>query len=241
MSLHLDDPDLIRHLDSALEPQDRIALQNHLDTCEVCASKLRLIDRRSRRLEQLLVAGDPPVPPFKRIPDARFRVTRPIAAAAAMTILIGASIVVSPVRAWIVEQSRVVWTLVTRAGHDTEPAAQSSDSTRATASVTFKPVRRSFVIRIARRQTAGSVTVETGAVTEVTALVLGGGNAEDMLVLPDGLLVRNSNQSVASYQVTVPASLDTITVEVDGRLLVTLAPRGAPSRWTSGLQAADPP
>ena len=85
------------------------------------------------------------------------------------------------------------------------------------------------------------MTVETSDGRDVTAVVVDGGDTEDLLVLPDGLLVRNSDESVASYRVTIPASLETVRVEVEGRVVVTLSPRGGQSRWTGRLGGSDPP
>jgi hypothetical protein len=79
------------------------------------------------------------------------------------------------------------------------------------------------------------VTVETADVEEVTAVVLGGTEREDVQVMPDGLRVHNATTSTARYRFTVPSRLREIFIDVAGDTVARLTPAETTSTWTVEL------
>jgi predicted anti-sigma-YlaC factor YlaD len=238
MTAHLQDATLVRQLDGALEDDEIAIVPLHLASCGACAERLATLGRRFERLGELLAATDVPVPTTALRAPRRFVPQRAGAAAAVVLAFATGVVAVRPARAWIVERSVELWTLVT-GGAEAAPAVDEGPAapTATAAAVSFTPSGQQFLIRVTGYQLAGTVTVETAAVSEVTAEVRGGGETEDIVVLPDGLRIVNAGQSTADYHVLVPATLREITVEVAGRVAARLEPSGALSTWTVLLRA----
>jgi len=169
----------------------------------------------------------------------RFAPSRAIAVAAVVLLLLASGILaVRPARAWIVERTLELWTLMTGGMDDLVAPDDEAVAPSATAtSVSFAPSGDHFLIQVSGYQQAGTVTVETAEVSEVTAEVRGGAATEDLVVLPDGLRIVNTMQSAANYHVVLPATLDEITVVVAGHVAANFRPRGALSSWTVLLKA----
>jgi hypothetical protein len=236
MTAHLEDATLVQYLDAAIAGEEREAAARHLATCGACADRLAVVQRRTARLAELLAATDVPVS------DTLLRTPRrpvPVPALAAAVVLMAATAAatVQPVRAWVVERSLAVWTLVTGGSeaHGAASAERPADPA-ATASVSFVPSGRTFFVQVAVHQRVGTVTVVSEAGSAVTAEVRGGG-PEQLVVLPDGLRIDNTDASSADYTVIVPATLREVSVAVAGRVVVRLTPGGAASAWTVPLGA----
>jgi anti-sigma factor RsiW len=239
MTVHLEDGTLVRQLDGALEEDEISVVPAHLASCGPCANRLATLGRRSQRLNQLLAATDVPVPSMTLRTSRWFVPSRAVAVAAVVLLLLASAIIaVRPARAWIVERSLELWTLMT-GGTDEVPAPddQVGTTSASATAVSFTPSGDHFLIRVSGYQQAGVVTVETAAVSQVTAEVRGGAATEDLVVLPDGLRIVNTIQSAADYHVLLPATLGEITVEVAGHVAANFRPRGALSSWTVLLKA----
>ncbi len=238
MRAHLEDATLVRYLDAAIEDDEREAVARHLATCDACADRLATFRRRSARLGELLQATDVPVSDTALRAPRRFAASPALAAAAVVLMVASVAVAVQPVRAWIVERSLQVWTLVTGDSEEIVAADETPTAEPATtASVSFAPSGPRFFIRVAGNQRTGTVTVGAGGASAVTAAVRGGSAMEQLVVLPDGLRIVNTDESTADYEVIVPATLSVITVEVAGRVVARFTPGGRASTWTVPLGA----
>lgn len=237
MTAHLEDGTLVRQLGGALEHDEVTGVPLHLASCSACADRLALIDRRFERLRALLAATDSPVPATPLRATRRSTSARTLAAAAVVLLLASAAVAASPARAWIVERSVELWTMVTGSGDAIVDGAAPASTDRM-AAVSFTPTGPRFLIRVAGYQAQGTITVETARVSHVTAEVRGGSAIEDLVVLPEGLHIVNGEESTADYHLVVPATLLEITVEVAGGIAARLEPGGAASSWSVSLQSA---
>jgi hypothetical protein len=200
-----------------------------------------LVSARARRLSTLLRAADPPVPPLafpsERIARARRRRAAVRWRAAAAVVLVAAGALgVRPVRAWIAQAARAVWTATVGRGEAHGPAASPP---AAGGAVSFTPSAGPFVVRVVRPQAGGTLTIETVAADSVTAEVFGGHGGAELVVLPDGLRIVNDSAAGASFVVRVPARLTRIEVALAGRDTRVLVPPPArgPGRWVVDLGA----
>jgi len=130
-----------------------------------------LVYARARRLSSLLRDADPPVPaitfPAERIARAtRHRSVVRWRAAAAIVLVAAGAVGVKPVRAWIAQAARTVWTAA--AGRRTSRSAEPAPPAGAGA-VTFVPAAGSFTVRVAHRQAGGTLTIETTVGAAATA------------------------------------------------------------------------
>jgi len=201
-----------------------------------------LVYARTRRLSRLLRDTDPPVPaivfPAERIARAtRHRSVVRWRAAAAIVLVAAGAFGVRPVRAWIVQAARSVWTAAVggRGSRGPEVMPPATEGT-----VTFKPAAGSFVVRVVRPQAGGTLTIETTTGKAASAALTGGRGEAELVVLPDGLRIVNDSLSSASYLVKVPAGLARIEVGIAGRVTRVLVPpaSGALARWVVDLRAA---
>lgn len=236
MRNHLADGELVRHLDGAGDTVERLAVAGHLEVCAECAERLGVIERKSARLDLLLAATRPEVPHLPTPRPARWPRSGLIAAGIALVVLVGTLVTVRPVRAWLVERTLALWTAVRGPDQELPPSAPESAEAvpvrPTTAAVEFVPTGDTFTVRFASRQQLGELVLVTGPVTRATALVVDGTERESVLVVPDGILVRNAAASRASYRITVPAAIDSVRIQVADELLASFAPGGADSSWT---------
>ena len=77
-----------------------------------------------------------------------------------------------------------------------------------------------FTVEVARAQSTGSVLIEWGDEAEVTAQ----SGAAELVVLPDGLLVRNGASDNGDIRLSVPAAVSVVRVIVAGREVVVRRP-----------------
>jgi len=238
MTVHLEDDTLVRQIDGALEEEEISIVPLHLESCGPCADRLATLGRRLERLHELLTVTDAPVPTMTLGTSRRFAPSRAIAIAAVVLLVLGSAVIaVRPARAWIVERTLELWTLMTGGADEVVPRDDEAVAPLAPATaVSFAPSGDHFLIQVSGYQHAGTVTVETAAVPEVTAEVRGGAATEDLVVLPDGLRIVNTIESAADYRILLPATLGEITVEIAGHVAATLQPRGALSSWTVPLK-----
>jgi len=202
--------------------------------------------RRGERLSALLAAADPPprslAYPADRIARAQRRAAllRRVRIAAAAALFL-AAVGVPPVRAWIAQSVRAVWTRVAGGPPAAPEPAPPAPAPTALGSVTFAPPAGRFTLRIAEHQAAGTLTVELTADSTAEASITGGGDAADLLVLPDGLRIANHPASTAAYVVRLPARLGQIDVQIGRDALRSLRPDGATRRWVLDLRASESP
>jgi hypothetical protein len=194
-----------------------------------------LVRRRRERLRALLAATDPPLPalafPAERIArSARRHAVRRWRAAAAIALVALSAVVVRPVRAWIVGAARGLWsaavgTVATRAAPRGDVVAPGAGS------VSFTPPAGAFLLQVACRQRAGTLTIETVAGDSATAAASGGHGAAELVVLPRGLRIVNDSGGTASFFVRLPASLAQVEVRVGEEAPQAMTPAAAGQRW----------
>jgi len=94
-------------------------------------------------------------------------------------------------------------------GIDAGPAPSASPAT-----IAFVPQAAELTIRFDSVQASGTVTLLADSGRQVSASITGGAADEGFVVLPDGLRIRNSGASVATYRVSVPTSIGRVRVHV---------------------------
>lgn len=240
-ALHPDDGGLVRYLDRACEPDEHGAIAEHLAVCAACTGQIEVLSRRSAALSALLRVADPPVPAAVRSPRParRFRLARwtgswPLRIAATVTLLAATAAGVSPVRAWITERSRLLWTLITT-GRPAAPDTPSQASIQADGSVSFQPATDVLVVQLAGRQAAGTLVIEGGLDSNASITVSGGSTGENLIVLPSGVRIVNSAASRATYQIRLSAGISQVLVEIGGEPAVRFQPIRPSDRWSVDL------
>ena len=197
-----------------------------------------LLGRRAERLRALLREADPPVPPIafpaERIARAaRRRTVVRWRVAAAIALFAVAAVGVRPVRAWILQAARVLWSAAAGAPH-TAPAPPRAPGA---STVTFTPLSPVFALRVAQAQSSGTLTVETTPAAAASASAGGGQGGAELVVLPDGLRIVNDSGSAASYRVRLPATVARIEVGIGRASPRVLTPHGPGARWVLDLRA----
>ena len=198
-----------------------------------------LLIRRARRLSALLREADHPVPqiafPVERIARAaRHRTIVRWRAAAAIALFAVAVVGVHPVRAWILQAARVLWSAASGAPR---PAAPPVARVAGASTVTFSPPSAVFVLRVAQAQSGGTLTIETTSASSASASAGGGQGSAELVVLPDGLRIVNDPASAVSYVVRLPATVARIEVGVGAAAPQVLLSTGPGGRWVLDLRA----
>jgi hypothetical protein len=237
---HLDDDVLVRRLDGELDPGEPQAVEAHLATCLRCRGEYDELAQLSRRFSDAvpLVDAAPAwdsTRPARRFRPAPHRFGSPVwRAAAALAFVAGLALAITPVRAWIAERLGI---------RPDGPAAESAppDASAPAAipapsdiRIAFVPTGERFTIRVADRQATGALILSVAPSDTASGEILGTGGA-DLLVLPDGLGIRNAGTSTADYRVLVPRNLTRVVVVIGDRVLW----QGSPDALTSGVLAID--
>ena len=225
---HLDDGALVRRLDGELESAEARAVEAHLAACDRCRGELDAIAALSTRLSDALpLVDDPPVLPLLRSRPASPWHAAPIwRAAAAIAFVAGLALAITPVRAWIAE--RLGLGAERPAVETAAPAGPAEPATATGVRVTFVPTGERFRVLLTAPQRSGALRLETAPGDTASGEILGPDDA-DLLVLPDGLGIRNTAFSTADYRVVVPRVLAEIEVRVAGRVVW----RGSPAELST--------
>lgn len=228
---HLDEGALLRRLDGELEVDEATEVEAHIALCPRCRGELEAIaaaaDRvaASLRLMDQAPATDGPHPEVARRAASPAWHGSPIwRAAAAIALLAGLALAIAPVRAWIGERLGIGIDHTT-AGSPTSagaPAAASGEDS--SVRVAFVPTGDRFRILLAAPQAEGALHLAAAPGDTASGEIVGTDDA-DLLVLPDGLGIRNHPFSTADYRVAVPRLIAAVEVEVAGRA----AWRGSPA------------
>ena len=239
---HLGEDVFVRRLDGELDPGEAGRVEAHLAVCAECRAGFEEMAALSRRFSDALPLVDlpapgtsPPVSYYSRVRPAQRRWGSPVwRAAAALAFVAGLALAISPVRAWIAERLGL--------GSDRPPAESVAPAERTVGPVegggdiriAFVPTGDRFTIRVAGYQATGALVLAPVPGDTASGEIRGPGEA-DLLVLPDGLGIRNARTSTADYRVLVPQSLARIEVRVGDRV----AWRGTPDALASGILAID--
>jgi hypothetical protein len=234
---HLSDADLVRALDGELDRAGELRADAHMAACAGCAQRLQRLGSRAAQLSSLMLETDFDVPAAQppasraRVVDldaARARRARRIFAspslrvAAAVMLLLGITLGVTPVRAWITDWVQQQWSRLT----DTEPASEpvrsptGPDNPVAGARVQFVPDGPEFRVELQSAQEVGAIDVAYHDQPFATAET--SGTAAELLVLTAGVRVMNEPGSAATYTVRVPHAVGHVVVISGGRTLARL-------------------
>ena len=223
MTTHAEEGALLRWIDGECDADERVRLNRHLAGCPACNGRVADLRDWTARFDMAVRAAG-------RTGTARRRVRWAVAAA---VLLVGAALVVEPVRAWVLDRVDAAWSAVTGRVPGDVPARSGTVEDApapATTSITFAPTSNVFRLEVATRQARGHLVVLTAADPLALARVLGGGR-EELLVLPDGLRIVNTGVSTADYEVRVPPSVDLIVVVVGDGTSRRLATGERGGRW----------
>lgn len=182
-------------------------------------------ERRAAKLSALLRATDVPAPPLAfpagRIAQARERERRSRLRwqlAAAVTLLVAGAGFVPPVRAWIAEAARGFFLGASGpAAPAAVPGADTASAAPAPAAanvVTFVPREGAFVIELASRQQAGTLTLAPVGGVEASAALMGDPSDAGFVVRPDGVRIANRADARADYVVRVPPGVGLVTLRI---------------------------
>jgi len=223
---HLDDGAIMRLLDREATAVEHEPLATHVETCGQCRQRRDMLAALSREITEALVRSDPAPRVFMRARRGRMPsvVWRSWPAAAAIVLLVGGTIAVAaPVRMWMAESWIGLRELLHPSGgteHAQIPAREQSPA----GMVSFVPETDELTVRIANRQAEGALVFEASRASTASVTVRGQGDREAVVVLPDELRIANMAASRATYRITLPARLRSVTVVVGGDRPVSLAP-----------------
>jgi hypothetical protein len=155
---------------------------------------------------------------------------RAAAVLAAMVLVFTAT----PARALFVRGWEALRSLVAAA--PSEPPATAPETEVAEPDVSsvlrFTPHGPEFRLEFLSRPQAGTLVLSLDSVPVASAGIIGGEASDEMILLPDGLRVRNSATSTASYEVQLPLSLSVVELRIAGstELRLEIQPQSAPLR-----------
>lgn len=220
-SKHPDPGALVRLMDGECPDTEERRLHQHVRSCDACSDRLERLRARSRGLRTVLQEMDPVV--GHRRENGRPTISPTLLRAAAVVLLLAAGMSVSPVRGWVVDriQDVAAWVGLSNRTKVPAPAGQEADAS----AVEFTPAGDVLRITFSHPQHEGSVTLVTGdSETTARAEVLGRGARVEMLVLPEGLRIRNARDASSSYRIQVPVGLREVTLRIGDRREVRLGP-----------------
>jgi hypothetical protein len=216
---HLDDGALLRRLDGELDPAEQPPVESHLAACARCRAELEAIAAAAGRVSSALRMIDPT--PRERGPQVDARVATPSLgapiwrAAAAIALVAGLALAIAPVRAWISERLGLGPGRAATELHVSAETPASATGGGAGVRIAFVPTGDRFRILLATPQSEGELLLMAAPGDTASGEIVGADDA-DLLVLPDGLGIRNQPFATADYRVEVPRRIGAIEVEVAG-------------------------
>jgi hypothetical protein len=249
---HLDEGELIRHLDGELTAEERPKVAAHLLSCRACAESLQSIRDERTQLDELL--RDLTVPAIsmerrQRSLDAvrsaarrrPVRVgfwSRPAIRAAAVAGLVATSaLTASPVRAWLAEMWRSaganIGVLAPVAVREAAPISLAN------ATVGFVPAGDVFSIEIESFQAQGNLILGVAGGEAVNARSVGE-TPVDLVVLPTGMRIQNVAGSSADYTVSLPLTLSEVRVRIGDAPVTVYRMEELRAAWVSVIRLTEP-
>lgn len=136
--------------------------------------------------------------------------------AAAMALFLLTLGFMAPVRAWIAESVRTVASILAPSEASPPPVAEGEAGP---STVSFVPLGDELLVSVGSYQASGRLTVVVVEGSRVSGETSVQGTAVELLVLPNGIEVRNGPGSVADYTIEVPQTLQRVRVRAGGREL----------------------
>lgn len=246
--LHVADDVLVRIVDDEMFAHEHAHAHSHLGTCSVCTERLSTIERRTHALSALLQVADPGMPLMQppspssaglphtlRASRRRYAVPAWLKAAAVVLLIAGAAVMASPVRARVLDWIRDAFRSPASA-----PAAVPADPASAGhASVEFLPVGHELNLEVVDAEAGGELRIGRNDGRAVVARALNATSAVELLVLPAGLRIVNT-AARATYEVSVPAQITRIRVQIGQEAPLELEPGQLPRVILLGAQPGGP-
>jgi hypothetical protein len=230
---------IVRYLDGEGPASSGAATRTLLEASPEARARLEELRLSSQLLSHHLADIPIPATPELHFPPALPALPTLVARhriAAGIVLLILSASLLTPARAWIAEGIRAVASVLTRVEDAARPAPaeEAGPST-----VSFVPVGAELVVSVRNHQASGRLTVVVVEGTRASGEVSGQGAGIELLMLPDGIEVRNGPGSMADYTVQVPRSLQSVRVRVGNREQAVLAPGEVPvgHTWVFELSA----
>jgi hypothetical protein len=227
---HLDDGALVRILDRQPFRHDDTV---HLEGCDQCMARYRVIERRSRAFRGIMdrAASAEPAPPPDLLERARAearataggrsrRIGTPMGRAAAMVaLLLAGALAAEPVRDWVTETARDLAVTLGLADRPAPPVLGAG------VEVTIDPVGDTLVLRFDTPEPGGLARITFHDRSEASGQAPDDPSAPGLVALPDGFRIRNTDAAGTRYRFTAPADL-LVEVRVADQVIATL--RGEP-------------
>jgi len=243
----VDDADLVRYLDGELPEPERARVEEALSRDAALSTRLEQLRDHSARFSSLLAGADVKLAaaggsghatrnnggkvielnaawaaqqgvPARVVPPPR---ALPVwlRAAAIIAVLLGGSLFVPPVRAWL---AGLLEPVRDGAGDSASVPDVPPVVPVDTLGIRFESSAAAWTIEFGSAPSAGVLTVEWTAADSVTAERYSDGGEEELVRMRAGLLrVRNAPASTARYRVVLPPSVTEVTIRVPGRADVT--------------------
>jgi hypothetical protein len=128
-----------------------------------------------------------------------------------------AGLAVSPLGAWVAAQvGRLTAPLTSDRESESpaSPAAPGATPEPGPTVVYFQPAGTELMVRLDARPSGGTLSVERD--DRASAQIVRAHAGESLVVLPSALRIRNTSASSADYLLTLPASVRTLRVHVEG-------------------------
>jgi len=181
--------------------------------------------------------------PIPATPQLHFPPTHPALAAhhrkaAGIVLLLLSISLLTPAGAWVVEGIRVAASLLI---HGEEAAFPASAEDESPSTVGFVPVGAEMVVSVRAHQASGRLTIVVVEGTRASGEASGQGAGVELLILPDGIEVRNGPGSRAEYTIRVPRSHRIVRIRVGNGEQTVLALGGveAGHTWVFDLKAPE--
>jgi hypothetical protein len=226
---HADDAILTRFVDGESLSEERAAVA-HAVGCDDCQARIDKIRQRRARLSEILATTDAPAVTVPNVTDIlaeaerraggaasstngsrRARGRRPTrrAVVVSLVLLSGAALAAQPMTKWVLAR----WQRPAPREHAPKTVADSPTAAAA-ATIAFVPQSSEFTIRFDAVPALGTLTLVSDTGSKVTATITTGAGDEGFFVLPDGIRIKNTTASRATYRVSVPAALHRVRVQI---------------------------
>lgn len=232
---HIDDGDLIRLIDGEFTKDESAQMRAHLEGCAECKRNADSLRAASGLVSRALTELDPPVPATPKVVPSvggklpRFearggfftpRVLRAAAVLAAMSLVAAAS----PARAWLVQGWHALKSVVVGEVVEAPVPVEVTElpAPRISSVLRFTPRGSEFRLEFVERPQAGTVLLLFDSVATASAGTIGEDVTDEMILLPQGLRVRNSAGSTTSFEVRLPLSLTAVEVSIAGTVELRL-------------------
>lgn len=246
----LDEVLLMRYLHGELDVGADATVAAHVAECADCRARTDALERRLQRVGDALRAADFEMPPredwravldtvresARNRPATRDTSRLRLAAGLLLAVSAAALLASSPLRAWIADR------LDSIAGgpHPAQQAAPTAAATApadagpGTATLVFQPDGAGVNITFDSAQEAGVLRVRFLEVDDGAHMMVTGGAAEPIAVRRSGIRVSNATASTASYDISVPRTVQRVTVRVSAHdALVITRPAAADTAVTT--------